>query len=200
MVPRTLQSVAYAAPVAALVGVAWWLAAGGALPAAVVVAVAAIGWQAWLLRRYLRLTRQVHLDQLTGLPGRVLLRERLRTVLRQGRPVALVFVDLDGFKRVNDAHGHAAGDRMLVEVARRLERAAGEGAFVARYGGDEFAIVIRAREPDARDLAVRVAGASPWPASVGLAMSDAGGTDPDSLLADADAAMYAAKPGAKELS
>jgi diguanylate cyclase (GGDEF)-like protein len=194
MVSRTSQPVAYAIPVAALVGVAWWLAAGGPIPVAVAVVVATTGWQVWLLRRHLRLERQVHLDQLTGLPGRLLLRERLRSDLHDGRPVALVFVDLDGFKRVNDAHGHAAGDRMLVDVARRLERAAGEGAFVARYGGDEFAIVIRAGAPAARDLAAEVATTLSWPASVGLAVSDGGDADPEALLVAADAAMYAAKP------
>lgn len=194
MVSRILQPAAYAVPVAVLVGVVWWQAAGGPLPVAIAVAAAAIGWQAWLLRRHVNLARQVHLDQLTGLPGRVLLRERLGTVLRDGRPVALVFVDLDGFKRVNDAHGHAAGDRMLVEVARRLEQAAGDGAFVARYGGDEFAIVIRAGAPVARDLAARVSAALSWPASVGLAVSDSGDADPEALLVAADAAMYAAKP------
>jgi diguanylate cyclase (GGDEF)-like protein len=194
MVSWALQLVAHAVPVAALVGAAWWLAAGGALPLAVVLTVAAVGWQAWLLRRHLAVAREVHLDQLTGLPGRVLLRERLRTVLGRGRPVALVFVDLDGFKRVNDAHGHAAGDRMLVDVARCLERAAGEGAFVARYGGDEFAIVIRAGAPVARDVAQRVVRALSWPATVGLAVSDGGDADPEALVVAADAAMYAAKP------
>ncbi|HEU0213535.1 MAG TPA: GGDEF domain-containing protein [Jiangellaceae bacterium] len=194
MLPQALRSVAYAVPVAALVGAAWWLAAGGPLSPAVAVAVAAVGWQAWLLRRHLLVARQVNLDQLTGLPGRVLLRERLRTVLGHGRPVALVFVDLDGFKRVNDAYGHAAGDRMLVDVARRLERAAGQGAFVARYGGDEFAIVIRAGAPVARDVAARVVRALSWPASVGLAVSDGGDADPEALVVAADAAMYAAKP------
>jgi diguanylate cyclase (GGDEF)-like protein len=189
-----MRSVAYAAPMAALVGVAWWLAAGGPSLAAVAVAVAAVGWQGWLLRRHLLVARQVHLDQLTGLPGRVLLRERLRTVLGHGRAVALVFVDLDGFKRVNDAQGHAAGDRMLVDVARRLERAAGEGAFVARYGGDEFAIVVRGGAPVARDVAARVVRALSWPASVGLAVSDGGDADPEALVVAADAAMYAAKP------
>jgi diguanylate cyclase (GGDEF)-like protein len=200
MVSRTLRSAAYAVPVAALAAAVWWQAAGRPVPMAVAAAAAAAGgWQAWLLRRHLRLARQVDLDQLTRLPGRVLLRERLRTLLRKGRPVALVFVDLDGFKRVNDADGHAAGDRTLVEVARRLERAAGPDAFVARYGGDEFAIVILAGEPEARDLAARVAGELPWPASVGVAVTH-GGADPDSLLAEADAAMYAAKPGASEVS
>ncbi len=194
MVSWALQPVAYAAPVAALVGAGWWLAAGGPLPVAIAVAAAAIGWQALLLRRHVNLARRVHHDQLTGLPGRVLLRDRLETVLRDGRPVALVFVDLDGFKRVNDAHGHAAGDRMLVDVARCLEDAAGEGAFVARYGGDEFAIVIRAGAPLARELAARVAAALSWPASVGLAVSDSGDADPEALLVAADAAMYAAKP------
>ena len=200
MVSRTLRSAAYAVPVAALAAAVWWQAAGRPVPMVVAAVAAAVGWQAWLLRRHLHLALQVDLDQLTRLPGRVLLRERLRTLLRKGRPVALVFVDLDGFKRVNDADGHAAGDRTLVEVARRLKRAAGPDAFVARYGGDEFAIVIQAGAPEARDLAARVAGALPWPASVGLAVSDGGGRDPDTLLAQADAAMYAAKPGATELS
>ncbi|HET6685306.1 MAG TPA: GGDEF domain-containing protein [Jiangellaceae bacterium] len=200
MVSRTLRSVTYAVPVAALAATVWWQAAGWPVPMTVAAVVAAVAWQAFLLRQSLRLEQQVDHDQLTGLPGRVLLRERLGAVLRNGHRVALVFVDLDGFKRVNDADGHAAGDRILIEVARRLERSAGAGAFVARYGGDEFAIVIRAAEPEARAVAARVANALPWPASVGVAVSHGGDADPDALLAEADAAMYAAKPGATELS
>ncbi|MGH9249773.1 MAG: GGDEF domain-containing protein [Acidimicrobiales bacterium] len=201
MMSRTLRSAAYAVPMAALVGVVWWRAEGVPTPVALAIVAAAVAWQAFLLGRNLRLERQVDHDQLTGLPGRVLLRERLGALLRNGHRVALIFVDLDGFKRVNDAHGHAAGDRILVEAARRLQRTAGPDAFVARYGGDEFAIVIRAAEPEARDLTERVtaclcrpgSGGLVLAASVGLAMSDGGSADPDALLAEADASMYAAK-------
>ena len=85
-------------------------------------------------------------DSLTGLPNRALLLDRLTAALarseRQGREIAVLFCDLDGFKRVNDTAGHAAGDAVLIETANRLRRVLRDGDTVARVGGDEFVLVI----------------------------------------------------------
>ena len=147
-------------------------------------------------------------DALTDLPNRHLLHDTLRAALavsrRHGGLVGVVFLDLDGFKAVNDTVGHAGGDAVLVEVARRLRAVVREGDVVGRIGGDEFVVVARSVSPDeistlvvrleevfaepmtvaGRELAVR--------ASIGVAMSD-GHTEPDGLLGRADRSMYEAK-------
>ncbi len=149
-------------------------------------------------------------DHLTGLAGRVLFHEHVEQALaehrRVGRRAAICFVDLDGFKQVNDTHGHAAGDALLREVATRLRRAVREVDTVARMAGDEFALLLR--ELGGRDDADRIAAAlvrdlgRPYDvvgatveigASVGVAMLPEDGTSPDALLRAADGAMYAAK-------
>ncbi|MGH8774924.1 MAG: GGDEF domain-containing protein, partial [Jiangellaceae bacterium] len=157
--------------------------------------------QGWLLGAHLRLARRVDRDPLTGLPGRARLVDRAGRALSSGQGVGLVFVDLDRFKEVNDSHGHVVGDRVLAEVARRLQRAAGPDAFVARYGGDEFAVLVTVRAAETEGLADRIGRClrspvlAPAPvdvsASIGAA-NGAGGTV-DDLLVAADAAMYAAK-------
>ncbi len=85
-------------------------------------------------------------DGLTGLPNRALLLDRLTSALarsgRQGREIAVLFCDLDGFRRVNDTAGHAAGDAVLIETAKRLRTVLREGDTVARVGGDEFVLVV----------------------------------------------------------
>ncbi|NPC53860.1 diguanylate cyclase, partial [Corallococcus exiguus] len=100
------------------------------------------------LRAEQRLTHQAMHDALTGLPNRLHLLDRLQDALalakREGGPVfAVLFLDLDRFKLVNDSIGHAAGDRMLVEVAKRIVSMAGTDDVVARLGGDEFAVLLQ---------------------------------------------------------
>jgi diguanylate cyclase (GGDEF)-like protein/PAS domain S-box-containing protein len=148
-------------------------------------------------------------DALTGLPNRALLTARVEASLRRravhGEMVGVVFLDLDGFKNVNDSSGHEAGDEVLVEAARRLTEAVGPGDTVARFGGDEFAVLVERRvtRGDVLDVARRVAAAlrSPFElagqatsvsASVGVAFAD-DAEDVTGLLRGADLAMYRAK-------
>jgi diguanylate cyclase len=160
-----------------------------------------------------QLRHQAFTDSLTGLANRSLFRNRLDHVLelhaRDRRPVAVVFLDLDDFKAVNDRHGHAAGDDLLVQVAARISGATRVGDTVARLGGDEFAVLLEdATDPlqaAARVLDALVPGfvvggtEQPVAASVGVAA--VGADDPavpaDTLLARSDAAMYAAKRAGK---
>jgi diguanylate cyclase (GGDEF)-like protein/PAS domain S-box-containing protein len=150
-------------------------------------------------------------DALTGLPNRALFLDRLERVLvhsnrRPGYRFAVLFVDLDRFKLINDTMGHLAGDELLVGVARRLERCLRQEDTVARFGGDEFALLLDGVQ-DVRD-ATRVAErinyelALPFrvgrrevaaSASIGIALSASGYEHPDDVLHDADAAMYRAK-------
>jgi diguanylate cyclase (GGDEF)-like protein/PAS domain S-box-containing protein len=148
--------------------------------------------------------RALH-DPLTGLPNRTLLTDRLeqavRAVVREKGGVAVLYLDLDNFKEVNDTRGHAEGDRVLIEVARRLRGAVRPADTVARLGGDEYAVVAEGLPaPDALALAERVREALRPPigdltvvASVGTAHSSAVGLDADALLHEADADMYRVK-------
>ena len=149
-------------------------------------------------------------DTLTGLPNRALFLDRLEVALARARRVdagvAVLFVDIDRFKVVNDSLGHQAGDRLLTLVAARLSEQVEPGDTVARFGGDEFALLctgIRA-EPDAVRVAQRVAQAVSAPftldetevfltTSVGIAMSDPTHQSAPALVRDADAAMHRAK-------
>jgi diguanylate cyclase (GGDEF)-like protein/PAS domain S-box-containing protein len=150
-------------------------------------------------------------DGLTGLPNRVLFLDRLaaclaRTKRAPGHLFAVLFLDLDRFKLVNDSLGHAVGDQLLEEVARRLERCVRLGDTVARLGGDEFAILLEqvGDVSDATRVAVRIHESLSTPcllggrqvftsASVGIALSATGYETPESVLQDADTAMYRAK-------
>ena len=152
--------------------------------------------------------RSMH-DPLTDLPNRALLFDRLGHALarlrRQPGEIAVLFVDLDRFKLVNDGMGHGVGDAVLLDVSARLSAAARSGDTVARLGGDEFTILCEdAGEEEAQLVARRVLEAFVRPfshdgsdfylsASVGIRVSDAGSADPDTLVRDADAALYAAK-------
>ncbi|GAA0810227.1 GGDEF domain-containing protein [Spirilliplanes yamanashiensis] len=149
-------------------------------------------------------------DELTGLANRALFTERLDAAVRaDGDAVTVMLVDLDDFKLVNDALGHAAGDAVLRETARRLTACVRDGDTVARLGGDEYAVLLRPPRPaDVAATAARIvaaceqpvllaAGAATVGASVGVAFSAAGGAGSDALLLEADRAMYAVKHGGK---
>jgi diguanylate cyclase (GGDEF)-like protein len=147
-------------------------------------------------------------DPLTGLPNRAMFAERLDERLRRGRgePLAILFLDLDRFKLVNDSLGHDAGDELLVAVAGRLGTCLDEG-LVARFGGDEFAILlgpgpqierealaVAGRVEEALAEPVRLSAAEvPVRASVGIAISQPGEEHAGELLRNADIAMYRAK-------
>jgi diguanylate cyclase (GGDEF)-like protein/PAS domain S-box-containing protein len=160
-----------------------------------------------------KLTHQALHDPLTGLPNRVLFSDRVRmsATRRENGSFSVIYLDLDTFKPINDTLGHAAGDRVLVEVARRLEKLLREGDTLARLGGDEFAILCEgADEAAARLVAERVIDAFSKPfdvegrevvqaASIGVAIHPRNGrtVDPDDILRDADHAMYTAKAAGK---
>jgi diguanylate cyclase (GGDEF)-like protein len=162
-----------------------------------------------LTRTMAQLDFLAHHDALTGVANRTRFRERLATALAgagRGTRCALLLIDLDGFKPINDRFGHAAGDAVLVEVARRLLRRVRESDLVARLGGDEFAVLLgdvpspeqaesRARELLAVfDSPVPFDGrAHPIAASLGLAVAPDHADTPDALLRAADAACYRAK-------
>jgi len=149
-------------------------------------------------------------DALTTLPNRASATEQLGAAMarcqRDGRGLAVLFVDLDHFKRVNDTAGHAAGDRVLAEVARRMRSAVRQGDVVFRLGGDEFLVIMEsvADEVSAEAVGRRLIRALSEPidiggrivsvsASVGVALSLDGGVDADWLLREADEALYRAK-------
>ena len=160
-----------------------------------------------------RLTRQALHDSLTGLPNRTLFADRVRMSAsrRSTTGYAIVYLDLDGFKLVNDTLGHAAGDQVLIEVARRLERLMRAGDTLARLGGDEFALLCEeVGEREVRAIADRVIDAVGKPidvqgttitqaASIGISLYSAEGplAEPDEMLGEADLAMYRAKAAGK---
>ena len=148
-------------------------------------------------------------DTLTGLPNRMLLDDRITQAMKkvheQGGCFALMFIDLDGFKPVNDAFGHHMGDQLLREVGVRLREDLRSLDTLARIGGDEFVLLVRLTEPnDALGLAARQVGLIARPfrvaehdlqisASVGIALYPGNGLNAQELLMNADAAMYHAK-------
>jgi len=157
-----------------------------------------------------QLRQLAHADSLTGLANRFMLRDALAAALRQKRPGALLMVDLDYFKRVNDDLGHSAGDELLKSIAQRLRDSLRAGDMVARLGGDEFAVVMThsGEAQEAAALAGRLIDALQWPvdvqgrhlrvgASVGIALFGTAESGVDDLLVQADTALYAAKEGGR---
>ncbi len=159
-----------------------------------------------------RIQRVAHHDSLTGLPNRLLFNDRLnqaiRLAKRDSRQFALLFLDLDKFKPVNDTQGHGAGDALLQAVAERIRHQVRESDTVARVGGDEFTVILPdiARREEAATVAGKIIAAlgapfqlgAQWPeveigASIGIALYPADGGDADALVKAADAAMYSAK-------
>ena len=153
-------------------------------------------------------------DQLTGLPNRVMFRgyfsKALARARRSGQNLALLFLDLDGFKQVNDTFGHEAGDSLLRSVAQRLLSTVRTGDLVSRFAGDEFIIIIENCNPDflpvlakrfikLLELPINLGGKTTQiSASIGIVTYPANGDDEDTLLRRADAAMYAVKKDRKE--
>ena len=166
-----------------------------------------------------RLEEEIHYlayhDPLTHLPNRMLFRDRVQQAVAQaqrtGSKLAVMFVDLDGFKAVNDMHGHSSGDCLLVEVAERIRLCVRAGDTVARLGGDEFTVLLRdvkdmdsietvarklldiAVQPYALDSEVPVSVSF----SIGIGVYPEDGDNFDALLSHADQAMYEAKQGGK---
>ena len=161
-------------------------------------------------RKRAQLAHEALHDPLTGLPNRTLFRDRCLQALsgigRTTSGIGVLFVDLDGFKQVNDSLGHARGDHLLVEVADRLRHAMRAGDTVSRFGGDEFTVLGATLDSrhDATRLAQRITQALNAPfaigeravsltCSIGIAFTFERDSDPDRLIHDADLAMYRAK-------
>ncbi len=167
-----------------------------------------------LKRAYRQLEHIAHFDPLTGLPNRVLLSDRLQQAMsqsqRQGRTLAVIYLDLDGFKPINDRHGHAIGDQLLVTLAQRMKEVLREGETLSRIGGDEFvAVLVDLEEPqDCTPVLYRLLQAAAEPiiagdftlsvsASIGVTFFPQDNGDADLLLRHADQAMYQAKQNGK---
>jgi diguanylate cyclase (GGDEF)-like protein/PAS domain S-box-containing protein len=161
-----------------------------------------------------QLERMAHFDALTNLPNRVLLADRLSQSMvqcqRRNNSLAVAFMDLDGFKAVNDLHGHNVGDKLLIEVAQRMQVALRESDTLARIGGDEFIAVMVGLEniEDSQPVLKRLltAAAAPFTvgdnvmqvsASIGVTFYPQDNVDADQLIRHADQAMYVAKQAGK---
>ena len=158
--------------------------------------------------------RMAHYDQLTGLPNRFLFLDRLKQTLVQSKrrdtTFALLYMDLDDFKAINDSYGHAAGDHLLVAVGQRLQGCVRETDTVARMGGDEFTVLLT--DIHGLEDVERIAGmiiqaiSNPFPIddvvckvgiSIGIALFPLDGLDADPLLSTADTALYQVKKGGR---
>ena len=157
-----------------------------------------------------RLTYLAHYDHLSGLPNRVLFQDRLEQSLAQSQreswTTAVMFIDLDRFKVINDTLGHSAGDKLVLAVARRLSHLVRSGDTVSRLGGDEFALILQnlAKGQDAAIVAQKVLESLAEPfdvegheifvtASIGITLYPSDSENPEALLKNADSAMYRAK-------
>jgi diguanylate cyclase (GGDEF)-like protein len=221
--PVTGWTVAVGVPTAILLGDAhqwlWWSLAGAAFSSLVSLILAAV-----IARRIAQanhnlseseaeLARMVHHDALTSLPNRVMLADRLQQAIAQSQRrsnlLAVIYLDLDGFKAVNDRYGHDVGDELLIAISRRLKTALREGDTLARIGGDEFVILLAdLEEPRAceavLDRLIRAGAESIMvrqhalqvSCSIGVAFYPQDGVGAD-LLEYADRAMYQAKRAGK---
>ena len=188
------------------------LLSGAALLVGLIVATVALRFTNRVSRERERLATH---DTLTGLPNRMLFLDRLQQALvraqRRGTLVGVMFIDLDRFKRVNDTLGHACGDQLICEIAKRLSSAARAEDTVARLGGDEFVVVINDATAISHILQVvekmRAVVAAPCQvaerelfcsSSIGISVYPHDGTDCDSLLKNADTAMYHAKGSGRD--
>ena len=161
-----------------------------------------------------QLEHMAHYDALTGIPNRVLLADRLKQAIAQSRrhqrSLALVYLDIDGFKEVNDAHGHETGDLLLIAIAQRLRDTLREGDTLARLGGDEFVAVLTdlGNRGECEAILTRLLQSAATPikieqltfqlsASLGVTLYPQDGSDADTLLRHADQAMYQAKQAGK---
>ncbi|GAB7045873.1 hypothetical protein JCM9534A_09990 [Catenuloplanes indicus JCM 9534] len=206
----TASRSALLAPVQSTARVAWQLFAAFAAAMTVILLIGL-----WVLRGAARLARARLHDTLTGLPNRALFMDRAETAVadwrrRRGthdeRRVAALFLDLDGFKPVNDTYGHAAGDALLQQVAGRLTDAVRPGDYVSRFGGDEFLVLCQgiARDDDVCAVADRIRRRLTEPfevagrtvsigVSIGIATLDDGIGEAAALIHHADLALYRAK-------
>lgn len=194
--------------------------AEGAEPRAQATDFAAMGTRLALLaiehrRIYDELHFRAHHDSLTGLPNRVLFEERLDRSLceaaTRGEKLALLFIDLDGFKQINDSFSHRVGDLFLCEIAERMKKAMRPGDTIARVGGDEFTVLATGitEAGEAEALAARILDVIRQPillagrellasASAGIALYPDDGDDAEQLQRYADAAMYSAKDSGRD--
>ena len=167
-----------------------------------------------VLQAHGELERIAHYDALTNLPNRVLLADRLSQAMvqcqRRNQSLAVAYLDLDGFKIVNDTHGHHVGDELLIAISQRMKEALREGDTLARIGGDEFVAVMvdLERIEDSEPLLKRLLKAAAQPvtlgdavmqvsASIGVTLYPQDGVDEDQLMRHADQAMYIAKQAGK---
>jgi diguanylate cyclase (GGDEF)-like protein/PAS domain S-box-containing protein len=160
------------------------------------------------------LEHSAHHDILTGLPNRALLTNKLTLALkkceRHGKLLALAYIDLDGFKNINDTYGHSTGDQFLIDISTKFEHSLRAGDFLARIGGDEFIAVLSDLDKisDCEPVLQRILTAASQSiicndnilkvsASIGVTLYPQNGSDPDLLLRQADQAMYIAKNAGK---
>jgi diguanylate cyclase len=180
---------------------------GAAFLAALLLGVLAVGCAAWYRARFIAAARLSRTDDLTGLGNRRALLADLGQALADGGPLSLMLLDLDGFKAVNDLHGHGVGDQVLRLVGGRLGEVLGAGPRLARLGGDEFAVVVldddlgrllgraeRVRAGVGRPLRAGSAGLQVQ-VSVGATVRSPADVAATDLLVRADLALYRAKAG-----